>query len=221
MTRQDRDADDVSSCWSTTSRASSSATRAILERPRRERSSRPAPPAKRSSICCATSSRSCSMDVCMPELDGFELAAMIRDHPRFQRTAIIFVSGVHLTDLDRLRGYEYGAVDYLPVPVVPEILRAKVSVFVELYRKTRELERLNARARAAGRGRGPARARRQRRASGRTSSWPCWRTSCGTRWRRSARPRTSSLHCNELCADVGRSSRCAASSSARSRISRG
>ena len=45
------------------------------------------------------------MDVGMPELDGFELAAMIREHPRFQRTAIIFVSAVHLTDLDRLRGY--------------------------------------------------------------------------------------------------------------------
>ena len=87
----------------------------------------------------------------MPELDGFELAAMIRQHPRFQQTAIIFVSAVLLTDLDRLRGYECGAVDYVPVPVVPEILRAKVSVFAELYRKTRALERLNARARAAGR----------------------------------------------------------------------
>jgi signal transduction histidine kinase len=83
------------------------------------------------------------MDVCMPELDGFELASMIRDHPRFRRTAIIFVSGVHLTDLDRLKGYECGAVDYLPVPIIPEILRAKVNVFIELYRKTRELERLN------------------------------------------------------------------------------
>ena len=48
-----------------------------------------------------------------------------------------------LTDLDRLRGYECGAVDYVPVPVVPEILRAKVSVFADLYRKTRALERLN------------------------------------------------------------------------------
>ena len=68
---------------------------------------------------------------------------MIREHPRFQKTAIIFVSAVHLTDLDRLRGYESGAVDYVPVPVVPEILRAKVRVFAELYRKTRQLERLN------------------------------------------------------------------------------
>ncbi|MGE5833782.1 MAG: response regulator [Acidobacteriota bacterium] len=83
------------------------------------------------------------VDVCMPELDGFELAAMIREHPRFRRTAIIFVSGVHLTDLDRLKGYEYGAVDYVPVPVGPEILRAKVNFFLDLYRKTRQLERLN------------------------------------------------------------------------------
>jgi signal transduction histidine kinase len=83
------------------------------------------------------------VDVCMPDLDGFELARMIRDHPRFRNTAIIFVSGVALTELDRMRGYECGAVDYLPVPVVPEILRAKVSAFVELHRKTHQLEELN------------------------------------------------------------------------------
>jgi signal transduction histidine kinase len=83
------------------------------------------------------------MDVSMPELDGFELAEMIRQHPRFQKTAIIFISAVHLTDLDRLRGYERGAVDYLSVPVVPELLRAKVSVFAELHRKARQLELLN------------------------------------------------------------------------------
>ena len=84
------------------------------------------------------------VDVCMPDCDGYELATLIRQHPRFQQTAIIFVSAILLTDLDRLRGYECGAVDYVPVPVVPEILRAKVSVFAELYRKTRALERLNA-----------------------------------------------------------------------------
>jgi signal transduction histidine kinase len=83
-------------------------------------------------------------DVSMPELDGFELAAMIREHPRFHRTAIIFVSAIHLTDPDRVRGYAAGAVDYLPVPLVPELMRAKVKVFAELYRKTRELESLNA-----------------------------------------------------------------------------
>ncbi len=69
---------------------------------------------------------------------------MIREHPRFQKTAIIFISAIQLTDVDRLRGYEMGAVDYVPVPVVPEVLRAKVKVFAELYRKTRQLEQLNA-----------------------------------------------------------------------------
>jgi PAS domain S-box-containing protein len=83
------------------------------------------------------------IDVCMPELDGFQLAAMIREHPRFQKTAIIFISAIQVTDVDRLRGYEMGAVDYVPVPVVPEVLRAKVRIFVELFRKTRELEQMN------------------------------------------------------------------------------
>jgi PAS domain S-box-containing protein len=83
------------------------------------------------------------VDVCMPELDGFQLAAMIREHPRFQKTAIIFISAIHLTDVDRLRAYEMGAVDYVPVPVIPEVLRAKVRIFAELYRKTRQLEQLN------------------------------------------------------------------------------
>jgi signal transduction histidine kinase len=83
------------------------------------------------------------MDVSMPEIDGFELAEMIRQHPRFQRTAIIFISAVHLTDLDRLKGYQRGAVDYISVPVVPEVLRAKVTVFAELHRKTHQLEMLN------------------------------------------------------------------------------
>lgn len=83
------------------------------------------------------------IDVCMPDLDGFELAAMIREHPRFQDVAIIFISAVLLNDSDRLHGYEMGAVDYVPVPVIPEVLRAKVKVFAELYRKTRQLEQLN------------------------------------------------------------------------------
>src|SRR3954471_9826627 len=83
------------------------------------------------------------VDVCMPELDGFELAKMIREHPRFQKTAMIFISAIHLTESDYLRGYEAGAVDYLSVPVVPELLRAKVRVFAELFRKTRDLQHLN------------------------------------------------------------------------------
>jgi two-component system, NtrC family, sensor kinase len=83
------------------------------------------------------------MDVSMPDLDGFELADVIRQHPRFQKTAIIFISGVHLTDSDKIQGYRSGAVDYISVPVVPEVLRAKISVFVDLHRKTRQLESLN------------------------------------------------------------------------------
>ena len=83
------------------------------------------------------------MDVSMPELDGFELADLIRQHPRFQKTAIIFISAVHLTDLDRMKAYQRGAMDYISVPIIPELLRAKVSVFADLYRKTRELELLN------------------------------------------------------------------------------
>jgi signal transduction histidine kinase len=83
------------------------------------------------------------LDVSMPELDGFDLAEMIREHPRFQRTPIIFISAVLLTDVDRLKGYERGAVDYISVPIIPELLRAKVTVFVDLHRKTRQLETLN------------------------------------------------------------------------------
>jgi CheY-like chemotaxis protein len=85
------------------------------------------------------------MDVSMPGMDGFETAQMIHGHPRFQNTPIIFISGILVTDLDRLKGYQHGAVDYVSVPVVPELLRAKVKVFAELHRKTQQLETLNAR----------------------------------------------------------------------------
>src|SRR6202046_2093852 len=83
------------------------------------------------------------LDVSMPEMDGFEAARLIHEHPRFERTPIIFVTGVHMSELDRLRGYKLGAVDYVSVPVVPEILRSKVAVLVELYCKRRELSDLN------------------------------------------------------------------------------
>jgi PAS domain S-box-containing protein len=68
---------------------------------------------------------------------------MLREHPRFARIAVIFVSAMQMSEMDRLRGYETGAVDYLPVPINPQILRAKVKIFIELYRKTRQLEGLN------------------------------------------------------------------------------
>jgi len=85
------------------------------------------------------------LDVSMPGMDGFETAQMIHEHPRFQTTPIVFISAIHVTDLDRLKGYQHGAVDYVSVPVVPELLRAKVRVFAELRRKTRQLEILTAR----------------------------------------------------------------------------
>jgi signal transduction histidine kinase len=84
------------------------------------------------------------LDVSMPDMDGFEAARLIHAHPRFERTPIIFVTGVHLDDLDRLKGYSLGAVDYVSVPIVPQILRSKVSVLVELYCKRKELQRANA-----------------------------------------------------------------------------
>jgi signal transduction histidine kinase len=83
------------------------------------------------------------LDVSMPDMDGFEAARLIHEHPRFERTPIIFVTGVHMSELDRLRGYKVGAVDYVSIPVVPEILRSKVAVLVELYCKRRELSDLN------------------------------------------------------------------------------
>ncbi|HSD53268.1 MAG TPA: response regulator [Burkholderiales bacterium] len=83
------------------------------------------------------------LDVNMPGMDGFETAATIHRHPRFEKTPIIFVTAVHVTDLDRLKGYRLGAVDYVYVPVVPEILRSKVQVLAELHAQRKKLERLN------------------------------------------------------------------------------
>ena len=87
--------------------------------------------------------------VCVPGLDGFETAALIHRHPRFEKTPIIFVTEFHVTDLDRLKGHELGAVDYVYVSVVPEILRSEVAVFVELHLKRRELQALNRRLETA------------------------------------------------------------------------
>src|SRR5689334_16206925 len=83
------------------------------------------------------------LDVSMPGMDGFETASLIHDHPRFEKTPIIFVTGVHISELDRLKGYKVGAVDYVSIPLVPEILRSKVTVLVELHCQRRELQRLN------------------------------------------------------------------------------
>jgi len=85
------------------------------------------------------------LDVNMPIMDGFEVASLIHQHPRFEKTPIIFITAVNVSDLDRMRGYRLGAFDYVMVPIIPEILRSKVIVLTELYRKRRELELANRR----------------------------------------------------------------------------
>ena len=83
------------------------------------------------------------LDVSMPEMDGFELTRLIRTHPRLERTPILFVTAVNMSEFDRLKGYEVGAIDYLAVPIAPEILRSKVAILVELYLRRRELQQLS------------------------------------------------------------------------------
>jgi signal transduction histidine kinase len=83
------------------------------------------------------------LDVVMPEMDGFETATLIRERPRLKDTPIIFLTAFGASDMDRLKGYQMGAVDFIFAPVVPEIMRAKVSVFVELYRHRLELAQKN------------------------------------------------------------------------------
>src|SRR5690606_13895783 len=74
---------------------------------------------------------------------------LIRGHPRFEETPIIFVTGLQVTDLDQRRGYQMGAVDYVQIPVIPEILRGKVQALVQLYLQRAELSRLNQQLAAA------------------------------------------------------------------------
>src|ERR1051325_4713908 len=81
------------------------------------------------------------LDVNMPVMDGFETAALIRQRPRSETTPIIFISAVNDTETHVSRGYSIGAVDYILTPVVPEILRAKIAVFVDLYKKTEQVKR--------------------------------------------------------------------------------
>jgi signal transduction histidine kinase/response regulator RpfG family c-di-GMP phosphodiesterase len=81
------------------------------------------------------------LDVNMPGMDGFETAALIRQRGRSETTPIIFISAVNDTENHVSRGYSLGAVDYILTPVVPEILRAKIAVFVDLYKKTEQVKR--------------------------------------------------------------------------------
>jgi CheY-like chemotaxis protein len=80
------------------------------------------------------------LDVRMPVMDGFETAHLIRQRPRSELTPIIFVTALDQAETDMGRGYELGAVDFVFAPVVPAILRAKVGVFVDLYRARQELK---------------------------------------------------------------------------------
>jgi serine phosphatase RsbU (regulator of sigma subunit) len=81
------------------------------------------------------------MDVRMPNMDGFEAAELIRQRPRCQRTPIIFLTGFETADVQMFRGYSLGAVDYLCKPIIPAVLRSKVAVFVDIFRKTEEIRR--------------------------------------------------------------------------------
>jgi hypothetical protein len=89
------------------------------------------------------------LDVNMPGLDGFETAYLIRQRKSLEHTPIIFVTGISDTDTHVSRGYSLGAVDYILTPVLPDVLRTKVSVFVELYKKNRQLKRQAERLREA------------------------------------------------------------------------
>jgi signal transduction histidine kinase len=79
------------------------------------------------------------LDVRMPGIDGFETAQLIRQRKRSEHTPIIFISGINVHETHVQRGYSLGAVDYLFAPIEAEVLRAKVSVFIELFRKTEEI----------------------------------------------------------------------------------
>lgn len=81
------------------------------------------------------------LDVNMPGMDGFETAALIRQRKNSQYTPIIFVTAISTSEALMYKGYAYGAVDYLFTPVIPEVLRSKVMVFVELERKTQQIRR--------------------------------------------------------------------------------
>ncbi len=90
------------------------------------------------------------LDVNMPDIDGLETASLIRQYKRSAQTPIVFITA-YVDELQAKRGYALGAVDYIPSPVVPEVLRSKVRVFVELYRMNRQLQLRAAEREALGR----------------------------------------------------------------------
>ena len=180
------------SCWSTISRRSCSPTKSILDE------------LGENLITASSATEALEqllkheiavvlVDVCMPELDGFELAAMIRQHPRFQKTSIIFVSAVHA---DRARSAARLRVRRRRLRAGAGRARDPARQGQRLRRAVSQDPRARAaerRARAARRASAPRRSRRRprrcrRRTGARTSSWRCSRTSCAIRWRRSAPP---------------------------------
>jgi two-component system sensor histidine kinase/response regulator len=80
------------------------------------------------------------LDVNMPGMDGFETAQMIRKRRSLEHIPIIFVTALSTTDADVFKGYAFGAVDYILTPFVPEILKTKVGVFIDLWRQRRQLQ---------------------------------------------------------------------------------
>src|SRR5437867_7023747 len=84
------------------------------------------------------------LDVSMPCMDGFETAALIRKRPSSEHTPIIFITSISNSELQVSKGYSLGAVDYILTPIIPEVLRSKVSVFVELHKQSAEIKSLNA-----------------------------------------------------------------------------
>jgi len=87
------------------------------------------------------------LDVSMPGMDGFETASLIRKRPATEHTPIIFVTSMNQSENHVARGYQLGAVDYILTPIVPQILRSKVAVFVELFKRTEEIRRQGERLR--------------------------------------------------------------------------
>ena len=98
------------------------------------------------------------LDVNMPDIDGLETASLIRQYKKSAQTPIVFITA-YVDEVQAKRGYALGAVDYIPSPVVPEVLRSKVRVFVELFRMNRQLQVQAAAARSPGALRGGTRGR--------------------------------------------------------------
>ena len=120
------------------------------------------------------------LDVLMPGLDGYETASLIRQREQSKRTPIIFLTAINKEDAHMLRGYDAGAVDYVFKPFDPVMLRSKVSVFVELFEKTREIQQKAALEQQPAAGE-PARQRREAggRAGAAASPSSARRRSCG------------------------------------------